>query len=171
MIVSTLRSVGFAASVALAMFLCGVASAQTRGTPSDVKVAHNAQPIPGVGVAIGDDLATVKQALNTDVEAEPYDAGSHKKGMVLWQRTKGMRFFFDEMGRVDTIRLEPPFAASMGGIQLGDTLQKLTEMHGKPIRHWGFGENEAYLYQLDDVTHVRYDVSKSGEIVTMFLFK
>jgi hypothetical protein len=167
MIASKLRSAGFA----LAALLCGAASAQTTRTSPDAMIAHDARPIPGVGVAIGDTVATVKQALKTDVEPQPYNAGEHKKGMLLRQLTKGMRFFFDEAGKVDTIRLEEPFAAAMGGIQLGDTLQKLTEVRGKPVRHWEYGEDEAYLYPLDDDTYVRYDVNKSGEIVTMFLFK
>jgi hypothetical protein len=125
-----------------------------------------------LGVTIGDTVATVKKVFGTDLNPEPYESKSGSTPQtILRLKSKGIRFFF-ESDKVKTIRLEPPFSTSVGGIHLGDTFTKLTQTRGKSIFQFDFGQDVAYLYPLDDGVRVRYDVNRnSNKVVTIFLFK
>jgi hypothetical protein len=170
------RTACFAAVVALADPGAGSASAQVAKDSPGVATTQQPRPIAGLGVTIGDTIATIKEVFKTDLDPELYQPtgstpSSHAPSPLLRQATKGAWFFFDQQGRLERIRLQQPFIAPINGIKLGDTLAQLTEIRGKPIRRWSFGNDEAYLYPSDDVVYVRYDINKSGEVETIFLFK
>jgi hypothetical protein len=166
----------FSAPVALSTVLVGSASAENESTPSAGVTTPRPRPVPGLGVTIGDTVATVKEVFKTDLDPEPYrdsssSPGDKKPRLYLNLRTKGVAFFFVD-GEIDLIRIDAPSSTAIGGLQLGDTLGKLTQLRGKPIRQWDFGDDDAHLYALDDEVYVRYDVGKkSKEIVRIFLFK
>jgi hypothetical protein len=161
-----------AAVVALTAVTLGVALAQPVDTESTAALAEEGGSVRSLGISIGDNIATVKLALNTQADPEPFKSVvPNARQSLLRQNTKGIWVFFNDEGLVDLIRLQRPFDAPIVGIRLGDHLTQLMEKRGKPIRKWEFGENMAYLYPLDDTLFVRYDVNKSREVETIFLMK
>jgi hypothetical protein len=89
-------------------------------------------PVAGITFKLGDDVRTVKSALETSLDPEPMESpasttfinlNAGKK--VLFLRTRGIRVFFNKAGLVETIRFEPPFAGSIKGVKLGDTEEQV----------------------------------------------
>jgi hypothetical protein len=161
-----------AAGVTLTAVILGIALAQPSDTESAGSLAEKGGSSLSLGITIGDSISTVKQAFNTQANPEPFKSlGPNPRKSLLRQNTRGIWVFFNDEGLVDLIRLQRPFDAPIAAIRLGDDLAQLMEKRGKPIRQWEFGENVAYLYPLDDVLFVRYDVNKSREVETIFLMK
>jgi hypothetical protein len=104
--------------------------------------------VPGLGVALGDPIEQVKQTCETRAEPQPFNSPSTKNGWTIRLTTKGIWLFSDQARRIINIRLDPPFSGEVGGIRLKDSLDKLKQAHGEPMRQWSFGANEAYLYPL-----------------------
>jgi len=132
------------------------------------------KPAPGVGVKLGDDLATVKRVLKIDYEPEPIDsppatrrARDPQESRSLYKlRTKGIWIIFTSSGKVDTIRLEAPFSTPIAGISLGDSIGKVISTHGKPLPRSNMFVPGTYLYTLDDKAYVSYEVD-NNDIVQM----
>jgi len=162
----------FTAGVMLIAVTLGVALAQPADSESTAPLTEEGGSVRSIAISIGDDIATVKLALNTRADPEPFKSVvPNARQSLLRQNTKGIWVFFNDEGLVDLIRLQRPYDAPIAGIRLGDKLTQLMEKRGKPIRKWEFGENMAYLYPLDDTLFVRYDVNKSREVETIFLMK
>lgn len=129
-------------------------------------------------IKIGDSVAAVKAVLKTDLApkmmernpALPPNVPDMNAGKsVLHLATKGIWVFFDQVGKVYTIRLDAPFAGDVKGIRLGDDLAKLTSTLGNPLTnpYPAFGRMLAYKYVLDDVRHVIYDL---GDAKVQYIF-
>lgn len=136
-------------------------------------------PVEGISFKLGDEIQTVKDALNTNLDPEPMEntspsgfPNSNAGKTVLFLRTKGIRVFFNKAGIAQTIRFEPPFAGAISGIKLGDTEKKVRDLKGKPIKNpWQFGAAQAFLYALDDTAYVRFDISENDGVQTIFIQK
>src|SRR5512135_3406289 len=93
-------------------------------------------------LTLGDDVAIVKAKLGTNIDPEPMprnpalppSAPDMNKGKTtLHLRTKGIWTFFGRDGKLETIRLDAPFAGDVMGVRLGDDDQKLIATVGNPI--------------------------------------
>lgn len=136
-------------------------------------------PVEGISFKLGDDVQTVKDALQTNLDLEPMENTSTSgftnfsaEKTVLFLRTKGIRVFFDKAGHAYSIRFEPPFASSISGVKLGDTEKKVRDLKGKPIKNpWPSGAAKAFLYALDDTAYMRLDISEDDGVQTIFIRK
>jgi hypothetical protein len=138
-------------------------------------------PIPGLGFKLGDDVSTVKAALNTkmDVEAQsrnpalPSFINDPNKGKTfLHLRTRGVWVFFNSAGQVETIRLDAPYPGTLLGVAIGDSLDKVSSTLGKPVKKPPFAMpgQQSLIYVLDDAAYVRLDISDDG-VQTMLIIR
>jgi len=129
--------------------------------------------LPGLPVKLGDEVQSVKAALNTSIDPEPMErspalpAGAvdpNKGKSVLHLRTKGIWVFFSAAGKAEIIRMDAPYSGSVKGIKIGDSSQKLTSTLGQPIKKpWPvFVTMQAYQYVLDDSAYVNFSVNDDG---------
>src|SRR5579871_2839654 len=74
--------------------------------------AHSVQSptLQKLGVSIGDDLAKVREVFGTQVEVQPYRSGTNQDGTTLRLKEKGVWFFFNQTGRITTIRFDVPYS-------------------------------------------------------------
>ena len=88
----------------------------------------------------------------------------NKGKTVLHLRTKGIWVFFNPTGKVDTIRLDAPFAGDVLGVKLGDTVKQVLKKLGNPIKKpsTAFITMKSYRYALDDSAYVNYDANDDG---------
>jgi hypothetical protein len=135
------------------------------------------KPVPGLGIKLGDDMKTVKQALGITFEPEPMPSSPQianfpdpNKGKTQYHlRTKGIMVFFTATGRVETIRLEMPFMKPVGGVSIGDSLGKVLSTHGTPFRPpRQFLRARVYVYALDDHAYVAYHI-EDDEVQIIFI--
>ncbi|MGI4983560.1 MAG: hypothetical protein ACRYGL_09595 [Janthinobacterium lividum] len=131
-------------------------------------------PLPGVGFKLGDDVATVKEALKTNAETEPMarnpllpanvpDVNQGKT--VLHLRTKGIWVFFNPSGNVQTIRLDAPFGGNVLGVKIGDKVAKISEKLGSPIKKPAtvpLLNTQSYQYVIDDSAYVNFLANEDG---------
>jgi|SRR5690348_5934841 len=82
----------------------------------------------------------------------------NKGKTVLHLRTKGIWVFFNPTGKVDTIRLDAPFAGDVCGVKLGDTVKQVMKKLGSTA----FITMKSYRYALDDSAYVNYDANDDG---------
>lgn len=131
------------------------------------------EELGGLKFKLGDDVNTVKSALQTDLNPEPMDKNPalpspafdpNKGKTILHLRSKGIWVFFNQAGKAETIRLDAPFANAVMGIKLGDNVEKITSTLGKPIKKpWSvFMSMQAYQYAPDDYQYVTFDVNDDG---------
>jgi hypothetical protein len=127
--------------------------------------------IEGLNFKLGDDLVTVKRALQTTLDPETLDTGNNvlngalPNKSVLFLRTKGIKVFFNRKDTVESIRLEPPFEGKVQGVKLGDGMSAVRAMKGKPLKApWGYGPLQFYLYVLDDTAYIRFDITDADGV-------
>jgi hypothetical protein len=126
--------------------------------------------IDGLPIKPGDSTTQVQAALQTSLEAEPYENSVNKGGYSLRLQSKGVWTFFGGDRKATTIRLEAPFKGSVAGIKIGDSLSTLKSKLGEPIREPSkFGNNNSYLYYVDDTYSARFDINESQKVETIFL--
>ena len=139
---------------------CGAALAQTAN-------------IEGMPIQVGDTLDKVQDVYKSTMVPEPVTSiHEGEKGLRL--KTRGIWFFFDKGGKIDTIRLEAPFTGAVNGVRIGDTAAKLREALGEPVKTLKppvTPQYDAYLYYIDDRTTARFDLDGDNKIETVFLFK
>ena len=148
----------------LAALLAGLTAAQS--------TMAQTTPVANLGFKVGDDVATVKAALNTTAEPEPMQKSPllpanvpdiNRGKTVRHLRTKGIWVFFDATGTAETIRLDAPFAGDVLGVKLGETTKQVIKKLGDPIKKPGtFGNPQTYRYVIDDAGYVTYDTNDDG---------
>jgi hypothetical protein len=124
------------------------------------------KPLPDVGVKLSDDIATVRKFYKIDYAPEPYgsdlkDSKSESKSFYTL-RTRGLTVFFSTRGKVERIRLEPPYSGSVNGIALGDSAGRILSLHGTPLPKSRMYVPGTYVYPLDDRAYVRYQIDEHG---------
>jgi hypothetical protein len=130
-------------------------------------------PIQALGFKLGDDVATVKAALKTNVETEPLAKNPllpanlpdiNRGKTVLHLRTKGIWAFFSPAGVVETIRLDAPFTGNVLGVKLGDTVKQISEKLGNPIKKPGVAllTMQSNQYAIDDSAYVNFVTNDDG---------
>lgn len=136
-------------------------------------------PVDGIAFKLGDDVQTVKNALKTNFDPEPIESTAppnfpnmNAGKTTLFLRTKGIRVNFNKAGMVELIKFEPPFTGAINGIKLGDSEKKVRDLKGKPVKTpWQFGAAQAFLYVLDDAAYVRFDITESEGVQSIFIQK
>lgn len=129
--------------------------------------------VPDINFNLGDDIPTVKAALNTKVETEPMErnaalpAGARDINAgktILHLRTRGIWVFFNPSGKAETIRLDAPYSKPVKGIKVGDPTSKITAINGQPNKkpYTTFITMQAYQYALDDSAYVTFDANDDG---------
>jgi len=132
-------------------------------------------PLLSVPFKLGDDIATVKAALHTNLDPIPFSVPNFpgvqaQKSSSLHIETKGIWAFFNSQDQVEQIRFDAPFGGSFLGIQIGDSVTKVTSALGQPLKApWLILDRHAYLYVLDEKTRVRFDLSDVGGVQSILL--
>ncbi len=130
--------------------------------------AHTAS-IEGMPIRVGDTLDKVQDVYKTDMMPEPVKSiREGTKGLRL--KTRGVWFFFDKDGKIETIRLDAPFEGAINGVKIADTSAKMREVLGEPAKTLK-PRAEGYLYYIDDRTTARFDLGEDKKIETIFLFE
>ena len=141
----------------LIVFATTCARAQT---PTD-------EAIPGLLVPFGTDETTIRDAYKITGPLQ-FTCGNRRP--TLRAQALGLWFFFDAKGLNDNIRVEAPFKGPVAGIAVGETLGALKSKRGNPVREpWNFGQDKAYLYDLNPIARVRYDVAPDGRIIRIYI--
>lgn len=116
----------------------------------------------GAPVRLGATVAEVQKALNTGVE--PQQRGAAREIVVA----SGIKVLFDANLKVSTVRLDPPFAAPVMGVAIGESEEAMLARLGtaKIIRT---PEQTAYTYFPDAATMLTYVVNPQHKVETIFL--
>ena len=129
--------------------------------------------VAGVPFSLNSSVAEVKRALGLSNAPQPMP--DHPPLSVgdsfLRERNAGIWAFFHQDGRVYLIRLDPPFAGSVGGIRLGEPRSALLEKLGAPKRKVKSPDQplEAYLYDMPGFG-ARFDFDRAENINRMMVF-
>ena len=137
--------------------------------PETLRLAdpQSAEAIPGLLVPFGSDEATIRAAYK--ITAPMQFTGGNRRP-TLRAPNLGLWFFFDAKGLNDNIRVEAPFSGSIAGVGAGETLAALQAKRGEPVSTpWDFGLDKAYLYDLNPIARVRYDVAPDGRIIRIYI--
>jgi hypothetical protein len=82
--------------------------------------------------------------------------------------SRGIWLFFDEARFVTTVRFDPPFAGSIGGVCVGDAVDRVRAALGKPNRKWPVDDGVPRWFY--DVIGLRLDFDPSLKVLqTIFL--
>jgi hypothetical protein len=129
--------------------------------------------IEGMPIQVGDTLDKVQDFYKTTMVPEPVKTFTGEvTGLQL--KTKGVWFFFDKDGKIDTIRLDAPFKGAVNGVRIGDSTVKMRGVLGEPIKTLKrpfSSQSSGHIYIVDDRTTARFDVDDDNKIETVFLFK
>ncbi|WP_395678705.1 hypothetical protein [Inquilinus sp.] len=129
--------------------------------------------IDGVPVAPGDSVAQAQQAFRTSELPRPYTSAGNQKRFALYP-ADGFSLFLTPAGEIDTIRLDKPFAGSIGGVRIGDSLRTLKRLMGETKTKPFSGNPQgslAYLYTLPNGVTARFDATEERGVEVVFLFK
>ncbi|BEV14040.1 hypothetical protein HBDW_08280 [Herbaspirillum sp. DW155] len=119
-----------------------------------------ARAATGLGIELGDDVSSVRQALQTEMPEET-EMSPAMGSSVIHLRTRGIWVFLTA-GKVATIRLDAPYAAAVNGIRIGDGYGKLMSTMGQPKFAFPFGNLQAFTYPLDGSSYIRFDLDEDG---------
>ncbi len=133
--------------------------------PAPAPAAIPAPPLTAVPFKLGDSSYVVVAALGM------IPPNSKGRLTMLHHEGKGVWAFFDAQGVVGEIRVDPPFAGAIGGVRLGDTLEKVVATLREPVQPptTTVAGNKAYLYLLDDKSKLRCDIDpvRGVQILTL----
>ncbi len=139
-----------------------------------INVAAAQHRIEGLPIKVGDTYEEVKAVYQTDLKPQPTSTPG-STGLRL--RTKGVWFFFGEVGTIYTIRLEAPFPGNIGGVKIGDSFDVMTSKLGDPVKiengpvMGGKPIFTKYIYYPDDVTTASIQLGSDKKIEIIFLTK
>jgi len=130
------------AALALGLSLICTSSFVSAGAPEVPKgsAAPRRGMTMGVPVTLGSTVADVQRALGTPRLPVPVKSlnaqgeQEHQGQTVLRLADKGISVFFNADDRVRHIRLDPPFAGMLAGVQIGDAEDSVLGMLGLPRR-------------------------------------
>jgi hypothetical protein len=132
----------------------------------------------GLPVQLGNSVAQVQRALQTDAQPEPLVnalsvfTNSASSGYSLKVRTKGITVFFDKEDRANNIKIEAPFQGSISGVRIGDSFYSMKQRLGNPAKPpFKYGNSDSYIYYTNDNFTTRFDVNQRGDVETIFIFK
>jgi len=119
---------------------------------------------PPLPVRLGDTYEKIKAAYSISETPEPFISQGKQDGTELRLAKLGIWFFFDDSGKIRTIRLDAPFSGALAGIKIGDPKEKLEPALGKGTDAFS-GIDFSYGPTLKIVCDLL-----SGKVETIFLF-
>jgi hypothetical protein len=123
---------------------------------------------PGtIEVTVGESLQDLQSALKINqTPSEISSASGHETQLRLPER--GLWIFFDSDNRVTQYRFDAPFAGSIHGVKVGDSMAQAQVALGPPaypVRTVALGQ--AFVYQQDNGLTIRCDFDSSGKLQTI----
>ncbi|MGA3281247.1 MAG: hypothetical protein ABSD50_09710 [Smithella sp.] len=117
----------------------------------------------------GDTIDQVRSVYHTSAEPEPTDRPDKPGGKVLRLQSEGVWFFFDQTGKIYTIRLEAPFRGSIKGVKIGESLEMVLKSLGEPDKKLPNISPFIYFYMPTGL-QLQFD-RDTGAVRTIFLSK
>ena len=173
-----IKSICMILAIVFCILFCGTVSAQ------QVKVE-------GLNFKLGDDVATVKAALHTNVDPEPIYGNPNvsvsgsgqtfighvsknpdQGNTVIFLRTKGIRVHFNQKGVAYKITFSAPYEGPIAGIKIGDPETKVRSLMGKPINKPLANMTIFNLqYALDDTAYINFTINTTDGVQTIYINK
>jgi transposase-like protein len=123
----------------------------------------------------GDDLATIRVAYPGSPSPTPFHSSDAANQQLLSLQDHGLRFFLTSGGTINTVRLDRPFAGSVGGVRLGDRLDEARRNLGSPGRDLGGRPQAALgssvLFETGARYRIRLDLDADQRVRTIFLLR
>ena len=111
----------------------------------------------------GDTIDQVRSVYHTSAQPEP--TNSIKPGSTaLHLNDKGIWFFFDQTGKIYTVRVESPFQGSVKGVKIGDSSEMVLKSLGEPT----LKDTSRFFYTPDGL-QLWFDYT--GAVKTIFFTK
>jgi hypothetical protein len=138
------------------------------------KAVNSSEPISSpkfndLLVKPGDTIDQVRSVYHTSAEPEPTDRPDKPGGKVLRLQSEGVWFFFDQTGKIYTIRLEAPFQGSVKGVKIGESLEMVLKSLGEPNKKLPDKSPFIYFYMPAGL-QLQFDRA-TGAVRTIFLSK
>ncbi|MDB5775211.1 MAG: hypothetical protein JWP38_1344 [Herbaspirillum sp.] len=125
-----------------------------------------------VPVKLGDTIEQIRTAYQTAIEPEPANIPGRPTAKSLRISSKGTWFFFDETGKIYTIRLDTPFQGRVAGVKIGDSSETVLKSLGNPRKRIPMsGLPDAFVYQPDSSFFANIRFNLAGVVETIFLSK
>ena len=124
-------------------------------------------PSQTLPVAFGDTMDKVRAVYGVLGEATE-DCESTDPCLWLAASSEGLTFFFKpDKKRLNEIRADEPFAGSIEGVSIGDTLDDVVAKLGQPTADTSFGVTKRYYFNVSDGV-LACDFDLSGKCSTIF---
>ena len=123
-------------------------------------------------VRLGDDLATLRAAYPDAPAPMPFHSGESANQQIVGLPNLGLRFFLSAAGAVREVRLDAPFAGSVDGIGVGDTLDTIQRRLGSPghaIAGQPAPSGSSMLFTTSVGDRIRVDLDAEQRARTIFL--
>ena len=154
---------------AAAAFVAALVVTQPQAAPAQVPRAHAALT-QGLRVGFGSTMEEVRAVY--DIRSESSTACSEVDPCIMLAApADGLSFFFkNDEKLLYEVRADQPFAGSIEGIRLRDSLGDVLAKLGEPLRSpWDFAGNKAFIFAVG-ARKVRCDFDDSNKCVTIFYF-
>ncbi len=120
---------------------------------------------------LGASVAAVKAAYGTPLDPTPDQSTGAR---VLNLKTKGVHYFFDDSGKVYSVRVEEPFAGKVAGVAIGDGERQVVEALGAPVATKNLaaldiGGKRTLRFPIDDAVTQTVVLDRDGRVVRMFV--
>lgn len=150
----------------VALLLVSLIAGMTASADAQKSTVDVGAIVDGLRIQLGSDEAAIRNAYGMTGPLQPVKPGVTS----LRSPADGIWFFFNSDGLNNNIRLEAPFGGLVRGIRIDDTRDVLIAKLGSPLRPtWKFGQDTAYIYDLNDIAQIRFDVSPDQKVVRMFV--
>jgi uncharacterized protein YdgA (DUF945 family)/cytochrome c551/c552 len=126
-----------------------------------------------IGESFDDFIADIKMQGYTSAAIDPHSRTANGEVTSVSLGFTGIRLFFANTGKheLETIRYDAPYSGKVRGIGLGDSLFKLNNMLGSPVKPpWKFADNSVYLYPGESNRYDRFDIA-GGVVKTIFVLR
>ena len=138
------------------------------------KAVNNSEPISSSGfndllVKPGDTIDRVRSIYHTSAQPEPVKSTT-SGSTSLHLQDEGIWFFFDQTGKIYTVRLESPFKGTIKDVKIGESSKMVLKSLGEPTRKTTFsgGAPHTFFYQLEGL---QLWFNPAGAVSSIFLTK
>lgn len=140
--------------------------------PANTSTPTSVVSIYDVPVKLGDTIEQVRTAYQTAAEPEPTNIPGRPGAKSLRMPSKGTWFFFDQTGKIYTIRLDAPFHGRVAGIKIGDSSEMVLKSLGNPSKRLSIpGLPDAFVYQPVSTFSANMRFNLAGVVETILLTK
>ena len=146
-------------------------SAPKPSTANSGGVKRNQAPVDGgMPVSVGDTYDMISAAYKTYQQPEP-SPWDKQHETWLYLKDQGVEFFFDESSKIKGIHFVDPWAGSIRGVKIGDTIDRMKSLLGEPAQadeRFG-GATVAMVYRWPYTLTVEFHVDKSKNKITIIM--